>query len=67
MVEHGAVERLGRGRQASRCATVGIARPTIAAGMIMGENDPSTAELGGIGDDRAKWKIGAGFIAFMTS
>ena len=33
----------------------------------MGENDSGTAELGGIGDDRAKRKIGAGFIALMTS
>ena len=44
MVEHRAVERLGRDRQPAGGAAVGIARPRIAARMVVGEDDPGAAD-----------------------
>ena len=66
MVEQCAVERLGSGRQAARRAAIRLAWPAIPAGMIVGQNDPGAAVLGGVGDDRPEREIGAGLVAVMA-
>jgi len=41
MIEHRAIERFGRSREAARRATIGIARARIAARMIVGKDNPA--------------------------
>src|SRR4051794_37419718 len=66
MIEHGAIQRLDRTGQPSGCAAVGVARPRIAAGVVVGQNDSRAVMLGGIGDDFAQGKAGAALIAAVV-
>lgn len=62
MVEHRAVERFGRSREPAGRAAIGVARPRVAARMIVGEQDPGAPVLRGVGDDFAEREGGAGFV-----
>ena len=63
MIEHRAVQSLHRGRKAARAAAVGIARPRIAAWVIVREDDPGAAMLCGVGDDASQRKVRPAFVA----
>ena len=45
MVEHRAIERLGGGREPAGRAAIGVARPRVAARVVVGEHDPGAAVL----------------------
>ena len=51
MIEHGAIQRFGSGREPARCAAIGIARPRVATGVIVREQYSRAAMLGGIDDN----------------
>src|SRR4051794_38817337 len=65
MVEHGAVERLGGGRKTARRAAVAVAGASIAARMIVGDDDSRAAMRCGIGNDLADGEVGAGLVAVV--
>ena len=67
MVEDRAIERVGRGGEAAGDLAIAVARPRVAARVVMGEDDPGAAVLSGVGDDFAEREIGAVRIAFVTS
>lgn len=51
MVQHGQVDRLASLREDAGRAAVGFARPGVAAGVIMREDDTGATEASGIGND----------------
>jgi hypothetical protein len=66
MIEQCAIERLGRRRQPPRRPAIGIARGRIAGRMIVREDDPGAAMLGGVGDNVAQRETGSGLVAFVA-
>lgn len=62
MVEHGAIQRFGRRRQAARRAAIGLARAGIAARMIVGKDDPGAAMLRRVDDEVSKLETRAGLL-----
>jgi hypothetical protein len=67
MVEDGTIERFGSRGQAAGRPAVGVAWPSIAAWMIVGEQDTGAAVLGGVGDDIAQWKRCSAFVAVVMA
>lgn len=67
MIDDGAVECLGSACEAAGRALVAFAWSRIAARVIVGEDDPGAVVKGGVGDDRAKREVGAGFVAGMPA
>ena len=66
MIEYCAVERFRRGRQPSRDPAVTVARPCIAARMIVREHDARAAQLRGVEDDLAQRDVGPALVAAMA-
>src|SRR5689334_21063308 len=66
MVEHRAVERFGGGGETAGRATVALAGASVAAWVVVSENDSRAAMNRRIGDDRAERKFGADRVAFMS-
>jgi len=66
VIEHYAVERFRSRSKPAGGAAVAVARPGVAARMIVGEHDPGAAMRHGIGDDLAKREERPGFVAVMT-
>ena len=66
MIEHGAVERLGRVREPAGHAAIGIAGRRVTARVVMGKDDPGASVGGGIGDDLAHREIGAGLVTLVA-
>lgn len=67
MVDDGAVQSFRRHRQTLGRAAVAIAGRGIAAGMIVGEDDPRTLVLESVGQDGVDRKRGPGFVAVVTA
>ena len=65
MVEDRAVDRFGSGGEAARCTKIAVAGAGIAARMVMGEDDPGTAESRGVGDYSSERKGRAHLVAIM--
>lgn len=58
VIEDLAVHRLGSAGEAAGGAAVAVARPGIAAGMIVGEQDSDGAVVCGVRNDRPEREIG---------
>ena len=67
MVENRAVERVRRRRQAPGGSLVAVARPRIAARVVMGEDEPLAAVLTDVDYDVAQREVGAGLVARISS
>ena len=65
MVDNCAVERLGGGRETPCDATIAVARASIAARMIVGQNDSSALMESCVGEDLADREFLADLIAFV--
>ena len=65
VVDDGAVDRLGGGREPPGRPAVGTARPRIAARVIMGEDDAGAVMLDRVGQDFADGEVRARFLASM--
>ena len=66
MIEDDQVNCLSGAGELSGRPKVGVAWPTIAAWMIMGQNDSGAAEPGGVGNDLAHGQVdGSGFAQIM--
>lgn len=66
MIEDGAVERFGGGGKAAGDGLVAVARPRIAAGVVMRQDEAHAAVAHGIGDDRPQRKVRAAFVPRMV-
>ena len=66
VIDDGAVERLRGAGQAAGGSAVAVAGGRIAAGVIVGEDDPGAAVERGVGDDPAEREIGAALVAGMA-
>lgn len=67
MVDDGAIQRFRRHRQTLGRAAVAVAGQGIAAGVIVGEDDPRTVVLESVREDGVNRKRGPGFIAVVTA
>jgi len=65
MVMHAAAQDLGSERQPARGEAIRIARPGVAARMVMGEKDARTSMECRIPDNGAQREIRTAAIAFM--
>ena len=65
MIDDPAVQRLGSAGEAAGGATVALARPGIAARMIVSEQDSGGAVVCRVGDDRPEREVGPIFVADM--
>ena len=59
------VERFRRRFEPARRPAIGLARASVAARMIMGENQTCAAMLHGVGNNRFQRELNAGLIADM--
>jgi hypothetical protein len=66
MVNDGAVERLCRRGQPARSPAIAVARPGIAARVIMGKDYACAAMCGCIGNDLPQRKAGARLVPFVA-
>ena len=67
MVENRAIKGFDRRGESAGRSAIGIAWLRIAAGMVVGEHDPSAAMLGGVGNDFAQRETGPGHVALVAS
>ena len=67
MIEHSAVDGLGRAGQAAGRAHVAFAGGGVTARVIVGKHDAGTSVDGGIADDRTQREIHPGFVAVMMA
>ena len=51
MIQDGKVKRFRRARQLARRLAVGIARPGVAAGVVVGQHHAGASQPGGVDDD----------------
>ena len=65
MIEDGEVDRLGGPGQSARGAIVGLARPGIAARVVVGEDQAGAAEPERVGDDVAHRQPDRGRLALI--
>ena len=65
MVQHCAIERFCRCRQAARGSAIGIAGTRVAARVVVSQHDASAAMLGRVDDDLPKRKLDARLVAGM--
>jgi len=66
MVEDRAIERFRRRCEATGRPAIRIARPWIAARMIVGHDDAGAAMLSGVGDDVPQRKAGARLVSIVA-
>ena len=66
MVEHGAVDRLGRGRKSASGAAVSLAGRRIAAWVIMRKHDTCAAVRDCVGKNVAKREDRSGFVSVVA-
>jgi len=67
MVDYLAVERFGRARQSAGRAQIGIARPSIAARVIMREHDTRGTVVRRIQNDLPKREVHAAGVATVKT
>src|SRR3954469_20505722 len=66
MIEHRAVERLGRNGEAAGGAEVAFAGTGVTTRVIVGEHDSRTAVRRGVGDNGAEGKAGRPLITLVV-